>query len=306
MFVRFNPRLAIGWVLLYGLGLLPIYGMAADAETVFQEGMSWLKLAAIEPGAQPNSDAAGLNQEQVIDALGSISVRLDASRFRGLFNRRKQDSIPLFSEATLEQLAKPLTEAINRAGPRRDLLLQVSQNRRQGAGLSGLLQDSRVTTARLFHRDAQLHLILGAVEQDPKAAGAQGLNDNPKAGGYAQFADQAEVPMGSRATEAELAAQLSSGLAAGTMPQGRSDWLVLDLSGLASGNSSQALQNQQPTPAAAQTKPAPQSDPEALKAMDTKTQEQLRELRELKRRDLITDELYETLVRELLDRDKND
>ncbi|WP_341936959.1 hypothetical protein [Marinimicrobium sp. C2-29] len=303
MFVRFNQRLALGWILLGGLSLLPGFGLTASAETVFQEGPNWLQLAPIEPGAQPNSDAAGLSQTQVTDALGNISVRLDASRFRGLFSRRKQDPIPLFSEATLEQLAQPLTDAINRAGPQRDLLLQVSQSRRQGAGLSGLLQDNRLTSARIFHRNEQLHVILGAVEQDPKASESKTLNNNPKASSYSQFTDQAEIPMGSRTAKAELAAHLSSNLALDSPPRGRSDWLVLDLSGLATEASSVAPQSQQtpPPPARSQTKPVAQTAPQALEAMDPKTLEQLRELRELKRRDLITDELYETLVRELLD-----
>ena len=308
MFVRFNIRLVIGWLFFYGLVLFSGYGMAAEAETIFQNGPNWLKLAPIEPGAQPNSKAVGLRQEQVIQALGGISVRLNASRFRGLFSRRKQDPMPLFSHATLAQLARPLTAAINRAGPHRDLLLQVSQNRREGAGLSGLIKDSRITTARIFHRDEQLHLILGAVEQNPNTDDSKNLNNNPKAGGYAQFKDQVQVPMGRRAQEAKLAAELSSDLALGAAPQGRSDWLALDLSGLATKALAKPLQDRQAQPkaGAAKTSPPTRPDPEALKSMDAKALDQLRELRELKRRDLITDELYETLVRELLDRNQNE
>ena len=308
MFARFNIRLVIGWLLFYGLVLFSGYGLAANAETVFQDGANWLKLAPIEPGAQPNSEAVDLRQEQVIQALGGISVRLDASRFRGLFSRRKQDPMPLFSQAALDQLARPLTETINRAGPHRDLLLQVSQNRREGAGLSGLIKNSRITTARIFHHDEHLHLILGAVEQNPNTNDSKNLNNNPKAGGYAQFKDQVEVPTGRRARESKLAAELSSDLALGPAPQSRSDWLALDLSGLATKAPAKPLQDRQAQPkaGAAKTSPPRRTDPEALKAIDTQTLDQLSELRELKRRDLITDELYETLVRELLDRDQNE
>lgn len=61
-----------------------------------------------------------------------------------------------------------------------------------------------------------------------------------------------------------------------------------------------------PKASASKTSPPARPDPEALKSMDAQTLEQLRELRELKRRDLITDELYETLVRERLERDTTD
>jgi len=174
--------------------------------------------------------------------------------------------------------------------------------------LSGFLKDSRVSTARLFYRNEQLHLVVGAVERDPKASDSRKLSDNPKASGYGQFANQAKMPMGSRAKEAKLAAELNSDLALDSSPQGRADWLVLDLNGLVNETSSETLQSQQtaPAPTTSQAKPTPRPEPQALETMDAQTLSQLRELRELKRRDLITDELYEAMVRELLDRDKND
>lgn len=293
----------------------------AERELVYEGGGDWIALATAERAHEPNDHPVELGRGELVSMLGSVNATLGADRGRGLLSDRAGKELPLLTPATLEKLGKPLADAFSRATASQDVLVQVRQARPRQ--LVRWLNESRVTALRLFHRDGRLHVIAGAVDIAANRDASSSGGGTAKSGGYQAPGARIthRVPMGSRARPAESTAALTSALSAGIGPEGRADWLVLDrrqARAAARGDGARDPEARRPDrPAAArdagaaaaeEARPAADAQrggatadaplPDSLDAAD---RQRLRELRELRRRDLISESVYESLVRDVLE-----
>jgi hypothetical protein len=270
---------------------------------LFENVDGWVALAPAGIEAENNDHPVRLSAQALRGLLSGIEAELDPSRSRGLFGDADGRAVQLFTDATLDEFTEPLAMAFRRATGRQDVLLYVRQ-RREGAYVK-FFSEQVVTTARLFHRRGRLHIIFGAVDAAPEAAASTDPRNSPKSGSYRSPAALPlhHFPIGSRHRQAALRADLLAGpgvAAAG--PSGREDWLVLDTSALRMPDTD-AAQHSVPAegePAKENHAPGPERG-NALGRLDDATLERLHELRELRRQDLISAPVYESMVRELLD-----
>lgn len=289
----------------------------AERELVYEGGGDWIALATAERAHEPNDHPVELSRGELVSMLGSVNATLGADRGRGLLSDRAGKELPLLTPAALDKLAEPLADAFARATASQDVLVQVRQARPQQ--LVRWLNESRVTALRLFHRDGRLHVVAGAVDIAVDRDASSNEGGTAKSGDYRAPGARitSRVPMGSRERPAAATATLTSELAAGVHPEGRADWLVLDtrqVRAAGSGDGPRAAEPRRPDrPAAVQDSGAaapeaaqPATDvqrggatPEA--PLDAADRQRLRELRELRRRDLISESVYESLVRDVLE-----
>jgi len=290
---------------------------AGARETVYESRSAWIALAPVESGHEPNDHPVRFEHRELVSLLASVQARLGEDRGRGLFSDRGGKRLPLFTEATVEALAAPLADAFAGAAPHQDVLIQVEQSRPQS--LVQWLEESRVTTARLFHRDGRLHLMAGVVDIPADDDASSGSGGTAKSADYrapgTRVVDRA--PMASRAGPARATAALSSALGVGGTPSGRPDWLALDTARAradAGGDPAREAAERRPSaPAEAQAPPPRPPQPRQPAAGDAGTEappaaslsaaqrQRLRELRALRREDLISESVYESLVRDVLD-----
>jgi hypothetical protein len=285
-------------------GAGPAFLSAAERKRqyLFENVDGWIALAPAGVEAENNDHPVRLHAHRLRGLLSGVETRSDPSRSRGLFEDEDGRTVKLFTDTTLDKFAEPLTMAFARATERQDILLYVRQ-RREGAYVK-FFSEQVVTTARLFHRRGRLHIIFGAVDAAPQAAASTDPRNTPKSGSYRSPAARPlhHFPVGSRGRAAALRAELRAEGGIAAAPSGREDWLVLDTRALRmhGTDASQPFALPEGKPTGENRAPFPEHV-NALDHLDEATLERLRELRELRRQDLISAPVYESLVRELLD-----
>jgi len=192
--------------------------------------------------------------------------------------------VPLFAADELAELAQPLAQALERAGPGDDVLL-LSTSRRDG----GVLAAPAAVTARLFVQDNQLQLIVHDARYEFYDA-YRGTHVAPR------------FTFGSRGAAGE--ASIRSAAAANV----RADWLVLPLQAAAAPAAAPAplvplvAPALAPAPAAAAVPSAPA--PAARRPMDAAGAEdierRLETLKRLREKNLITEDEYQQKRKEIL------
>jgi len=142
-------------------------GVETDTELVWQSRNDYVRIEPREQLAEksPNQHPASFSSEQIIALLRAIDVAQQPGQLEALIGTGDEpESIPVFTEKELQKLAEPLAKALAKAGADSDVLFAVSSLRFDEA--FGLLGSTRSTTGRVFQRDDQLNLILGALHVD--------------------------------------------------------------------------------------------------------------------------------------------
>lgn len=217
-----------------------------------------------EPGNR-NSHPITLAADQLSAALSRVRAR----------SGETNEIIDLFPEKNREEAAKLLAKELRRIDP--DQELHLVSFRKSGTIFSG----SRTASgARVFMENGQLNLIFGQIDLR-----------------YSEFRDpdRPVPPMGSRQQAASLKGRLMPAEGS-TFVDGRNDWVALDL-----------VRNVSPPPAIAPAAkgwaPAPGGEPPkaAIKPKERSIEEKFQVLKNLRDKDLITEQDYVDKKREILD-----
>jgi len=222
---------------------------------------TWVKRAAVEPGAPANSHPLRVDEAALVQALGSV---------RFLTGAKEQ---ALFAPAEAAELGRPLAEALAAAGPGEDLLLLSSSKRE-----AGFFGKSLSVTARVFAREGRLNLIVQDTRLDFVEI-------------YFHTFIMPTFKHGSRTSAG------SAVLKAAGAESPRPDWIALPLAAPAAAAPVPVLAAPAPKAVAAVPPAAPAA---ARPAPAAGLEERLRELKRLRDLDLITAEEYARKKQELL------
>jgi hypothetical protein len=253
---------------LLGLPLIVLLAVASAAQALVLHDTSRLVVysAQAEPGSH-NSQPAKLDPDQISAALARVRARSGESG----------EAIDLFPKKNREQMAKRLATELRKMEPNQ--ALHLISFRRIGSLLSA---QRNATSARVFMEDGRLNFIFGLIDRF-----------------YSEFRDPDRPipPMGSRKQAASLKGKIlpAEGL---TFVNGRNDWIALDLV--------PATPPQQPVaapPAYGTSQQTPMAtSPNAVVAPREKTiEEKLQILKNLREKNLITEEEYTAKKKQILD-----
>jgi hypothetical protein len=252
-----------------------------------------------DAGAPPNDHPARFDAKQIETLLGAVRMRPDSSLLFSAASGGPDKggvSIQVFGTQDLRPAAPAVAEALAQASPRQDVALVLSQLR--GGELVDFLRTSRVTAARVFHRDGTLQLIFGAVDRDPDREAAIEGSGTPKVGTSSVGVDRTlhfEKEIGYRTRPTKLNWKPVLPAEARFYGDDRNDWIALDTAAVLAA----AAPAPAAPPAAAATS-QPDSDP-SVQAAET-VERRLTTLRALREQGLIDEELYREKVRQVLDR----
>lgn len=227
-----------------------------DANYVFRTDDDFVRLAAIEPGAPPNSHPFAISASRLNGLLAGVHVRRAVAIGRAA----------AFSKEELEIIVPPLVSALSKAGPNQDVTFAVTGRR----GLFGSASPRTVTTGRLFARGGSLNLIFGLMQErlDPSTFGYE--------------APGTAITPGARSRRiGDTIWKIEPGR--GEFHGERGDWLVFDRSAIPSAPVIQAAP------------PMPDAGTKVGGEVPAKAQEienRLRVLDELRKRGVITEQEY--------------
>ncbi|MDT8449526.1 MAG: hypothetical protein RQ847_05065 [Wenzhouxiangellaceae bacterium] len=273
-----------------------------------------------ESGAR-NDHPVTLDPTRLYDALASLEIRVEPT---GLFRRnREARRSPVFTEDQLEQLVPYLVEALAELKPDRDLGVRVSQTRRSNE--MGFLSGAGTTSARVFHRDGELHLIFGQFDKDislDRDRPGRAVPNAPPSLGLDRGIGLLDA-IGSRQHPSRLDWELILPEGARLVDGSRDDWIAVRPAAFeARADSAQppttteagspgagarspkrpasSPRPRQPNSADAAVPAVPQAGaPEP--AVDDPVEQKLRRLKHYRDKGLIDEELYREKVRELID-----
>lgn len=139
-------------------------------DMVWRSDNDYVAIVPLEDGAEPNDHPVILEAREVYHILKSIRIRKENIRILGMTifkpDPAEQTETPenteaLFSEIELQRLSKPIASALATAARNEDIVFSTT-----GSHENYLLKTGLSTAGRLFHRDNSLHMILGDVRVD--------------------------------------------------------------------------------------------------------------------------------------------
>jgi hypothetical protein len=112
----------------------------------------------------PNEQPVALDSDQIRLALSTLEIMLP-----------KQDkSLPVFTKAELDTLARYLSQGLAAAGSDEDVIFAVIDDYR---ALLGLAKEPKYTSGRVFYREGKLNIIFGKIMEDYKGYGLYAPED---------------------------------------------------------------------------------------------------------------------------------
>lgn len=299
----FSRTYSVGWRALIAGGVALSLAACASIRGETSDSVSLgpgdlVRLVPQESSSLPNDHPVRFSAEQLRVALGALRMQADESLLLSDSWLGKKDddrTVQVFTEQDLEQASEALERAFARASPRQDVALRLSQLR--SSKLIGVLHASRVTAARLFHRDGRLHVILGTVDLDPERAAALKGGGNPKGSSYAGI-DNAlnfDTEIGSRGQPRRIDWKPLLPSGARFHSDRRNDWIELDPEAIL------AAATASPPSRAARPVVAPSAGARSAAPDAASIEQRLRQLRSFHEKGLISEDLYREKVRELVE-----
>lgn len=252
-----------------------------DATVIWSDanGHVWLEPPDVA-GAAANDHPLALTPGQARAALAALQVEdPDGGVVRVI---GAYDGGGVFTEDMLDRLADPVAEALGAAGPGQDVMLSVRGFR--STGWSRHVGKTVVTSARLFHRDGDLHVIVGELNTE--------LDTDYRYGRGPQAVETARLPVphGSRARRSSgdwILAETGAARRVSGNGGSRDDWVRVELAalqgrsdGLAGEIGGRDVDDGPAEPVA---------------------RERLRRLRDMHEEGLIPDDIYRRRVEEIVD-----
>lgn len=281
-------------------------------KVVYEDGADRVALAPAPRTSADNDHPVELNASEVSGLLGAVDIVVREAEDNGSESGQDQTQ-PLFQDSSLDTLSEPIVEALAQARPNQDVLVRVKQVRRNP--IAGWFQKPGITTARLFHQENHLHVVAGAVGASP-FQDAENLGIGRTTGEVKSAVGT--LPPGSRAAALAEAPALRSAFASPSRGEHRT-WLALDRSVTAeAASASERTGTTRETgvdapgeaDAAAGSDAADPDAPSGMsdgsgreatsEALPASTEARLQRLRELRRQELISESVYESLVRDAL------
>lgn len=255
------------------LALVAAISCAADTPrdviVLWSANDQWVK---VEPqddaAAAPNDHPAQLASEAISNALAALRIRIVDEDTAAEAQR------PVFTAEELRILAPRIASALARAGPRQDVTFSTIGSHPRAAG--GLVKDPGVNAGRVFYDAGKINMIFGELQSGYRKRSVYGQRTE----------DFTARRQGSRSQAAEhewgLAARPGVELHS-TAGGVRNDWVEIDAAAVASGAAAVSQ-----APAAAATKSG------------VDLEQRLKTLKELRDKNLISEEAYRAKMQELL------
>jgi hypothetical protein len=269
------------------LALVAALTCAADAPrdivVLWSANDQWVK---VEPqddaAAPPNDHPAQLASEAVSTALAALRIRIVDEDTATAAQRS------VFTAEELRTLAPRIASGLATAGPRQDVTFSTIASHPRSAG--GLVKDPGVNAGRVFYDDGKINVIFGELQSGYRKRNLYGQRTE----------DFTPRQQGSRssAAEREFALAARPGVELHSDAGGvRKDWVEIDSAVVASGAAAMV-----PAPAAAPPPPtaAGSGEDAAATKSGADLEQRLRTLKELRDKNLISEEAYRAKMQELL------
>ena len=252
---------------LIGLALVVLSAASSTAQALMLHDSSRLAMysAEAEPESR-NNHPAKIETDQLLDALARVRAR----------SGETGEVIELFPKKNRQQMAKRLARELRRLEQYQELHLV--SFRHIGSSLS---TKRHASSARVFVEGGRLNLIFGMIDRF-----------------YSEFRDpERKVPaMGSRKGAGSLKGAIVAAEGV-TLVNGRDDWVALEMARVAPPAPAPEVA---PTPMVMEQPPAVKP-PEAVKPREKSIEEKLQILKNLRDKELITEEEYVEKKRQILD-----
>jgi hypothetical protein len=246
-----------------------------DVVVLWSSNDQWVK---IEPqddaAAPPNDHPAQVPSEAVSNALAALRIRSTDE------DAAAETQRSVFTAEELRNIAPRIATGLAQAGPRQDVTFSTIGSHPRSSG--GLVKDPGVNAGRVFYDDGKLNVIFGELQSGYRKRlvyGQRTEDFTPR-----QEGSRAKAAENDWALTARPGIELHSN--AGEV---RNDWAEIDAATAASGT---AAVSQGPT---ATTPPAATA---AKSSADI--EQRLQTLKELRDKNLISEEAYRAKVQELL------
>jgi len=265
------------------LALVAAITCAADAPRdvvlLWSANDQWVK---IEPqddaAAPPNDQPAQLANEAISSALAALRIRVvdqdtSAETLRSVFTAEE-----------LRNLAPRIAAGLAKAGPQQDVTFSTIGSHPRAAG--SLVKDPGVNAGRVFYVDGKINMIFGELQSGYRKRlvyGQRTEDFTPRREGSRSKAEEHDWVLAARP-----GVELHSN--AGGV---RNDWVEIDSAAVASGA---AAVSQAPAPA---TPATPAATATATKS-GADIEQRLQALKELRDKNLISEEAYRAKMQELL------
>jgi len=243
-----------------------------DVVALWSANDQWVK---IEPqddaAAPPNDHPAQLASEAISKALATLRISIVDE------DTTTEAQRSVFTAEELRNLAPRIASGLAQAGPRQDVTFSTIGSHPRSAG--GLVKDPGVNAGRVFYRDGKINVIFGELQSGYRKRSVYGQRTE-------DFTPRRE---GSRtkAAENEWALAARPGVELHSDAGGeRKDWAEIDAAAVASGTAAVSQ-----APAAAM--------PTGTKS-SANIEQRLKTLKELREKNLISEEAYQAKMQELL------
>jgi len=235
----------------------------------------WVK---IEPqddaAAPPNDHPVQLASEAVSSSLAALRIRSVDEDTAAAAQRS------VFTAEELRNLAPQIASGLAKAGPRQDVTFSTIGSHPRSAG--GLVKDTGVNAGRVFYDDGKINVIFGELQSGYRKRNVYGQRTE----------DFTPRQQGSRtkAAENEWALAARPGIELHSTADGvRNDWVEIDTAAVAAGAAAVSQ-----APAAA----TPEGPVATKSGVDL--EQRLKTLKELRDKNLISEEAYRAKMQELL------
>jgi hypothetical protein len=270
------------------LALVAAVSCAADTPrdviVLWSANDQWVK---IEPqddaAAPPNDHPAQLASDAISKALAALRIRI-VDQDTAIEAQRS-----VFTAEELRNLAPRIASGLAKAGPRQDVTFSTIGSYPRAAG--GLVKDPGVNAGRVFYDDGKINVIFGELQSGYRKRSVYGQRTE-------DFTPRQE---GSRtkAAEHEWALAGRPGVELHSSAGGvRNDWVEIDGAAVASGTAAVSQAPPAATPPAA-TAAGSAEGPAATKS-GADLEQRLKTLKELRDKNLISEEAYRVKMQELL------
>jgi hypothetical protein len=255
-----------------------------DVIVLWSGNDQWVK---VEPqddaAASPNDHPAQLANETISNALAALRIRIVDE------DKVTEAQRPVFTTEELRNLAPRIASGLAKAGPRQDVTFSTIGSHPRAAG--GLVKDPGVNAGRVFYDDGKINVIFGELQSGYRKRSVYGQRTE----------DFTARQQGSRtqAAEHEWALAARPGIELHSSAGGvRNDWVEIHSATVASGAAAVSQAPAAATPPAATA--AGSAEGSAAKKSGVDIEQRLKTLKELRDKNLISEEAYRAKMQELL------
>lgn len=199
------------------LDLLPdLFKKEQVKATIWELNEQYVRLVAIEDGAEPNDHPVTIDPVEIKQALSSLQLWMKGGVLRD------EESVAVYPRREATLLAGYIAEALRKASPDEDVTFNV---RGYTDVLLSMAREREWTTGRVFYKDGKLNVIIGEygkqLDKGKRAVeGSFGVVDD--------FRD-VHFQVGSRFHKGRMPGRVVTTEGVELGAGGRPDWIVIDV-----------------------------------------------------------------------------